>query len=363
MIRWVHRRLRAIAVVAVVLLLPAIAVLAGSSNAKAAVRNFIDIGVTGDGQGYGLISDAGEVYAYGSVQYRGNPAGFSGGIVGISVTADGQGYAAISGTGQVYAYGSVQYRGNPAGFTGGIVGISVTADGQGYAAISSAGQVYAYGSVRYWGNPAGFTGGIVGISVTADGQGYGALSSYGQVYVYGSVRYWGNGDPGSTSLSDVRSRIVSTAHAETSNASHNKENPLGSNCNFYTTALGAGTVSSICANNWRKQAWCADFARWTWGQAGAVTSGLSGGAISFKTYGVNRGTWHSGSALSGVQPGDVIGYNFTTSDPGDDHVGVVVGINSDGTVNTIDGNYSNGVTPRKITRGPAAISGYTSPVA
>jgi CHAP domain len=278
------------------------------------------------------------------------------------VTADGQGYVAISGTGQVYAYGSVQYRGNPAGFTGSIVGISVTADGQGYTAISSAGQVYAYGSVQYRGNPAGFTGNIVGISVTASGQGYGALSSYGQVYAYGAVRYWGNGDPGSTALNDVRSRIVSTARAEASNASHNKENPLGSNCNFYTTALGAGAASSACANNWRTQAWCADFARWIWGQAGAITGGLSGGAISFKSYGVNRGTWHPGATLSGVQPGDVIGYNFTTSGTGDDHVGIVVGINSDGTVSTIDGNYSNGVTPRKITRGASVISGYTSPV-
>ena len=112
MIQWVHRRLRAIAVVAVMLLLPAVAALAGSSNAKAAVRNFVDIGVTRDGQGYALISDAGEVYAYGSVQHRGNPNNFTGSIVGISVTADGQGYAAISSAGQVYAYGSVQHRGN-----------------------------------------------------------------------------------------------------------------------------------------------------------------------------------------------------------------------------------------------------------
>ena len=34
-----------------------------------------------------------------------------------------------------------------------------------------------------------------------------------------------------------------------------------------------------------------------------------------------------------------------------------------GQVSTIDGNYSNGVTPRRITRGASAISGYTSPVA
>jgi hypothetical protein len=43
---------------------------------------------------------------------HGNPTGFTGTIVGVSVTADGQGYADVSSAGQVYAYGSVMYRGN-----------------------------------------------------------------------------------------------------------------------------------------------------------------------------------------------------------------------------------------------------------
>ena len=50
------------------------------------------------------------------------------------------GYAAVASNGEVHAFGSVIQRGNPAGFTGSIVGISVTADGQGYAAVSTAGR-------------------------------------------------------------------------------------------------------------------------------------------------------------------------------------------------------------------------------
>jgi CHAP domain len=335
--------------------------------AQAAVRNFAGIGVTADGQGYAPISTAGEVYAFGSVVYRGNPSGFSGSIKGISVTADGKGYAAISSAGQVYAYGTVQHRGNPTGFSGSIVGISVTADGQGYAAISSAGQVYAYGTVQHRGNPTGFTNGIVGVSVTANGQGYAAVSGYGQVYAYGTVRYWGNGDPGSSSIDGVRSKIVSTANSQVTDTSRNVEKG-GSDCNFYTAALGA--PGTACSNGWRARAWCADFARWTWGQAGADTSSdLNGLANSFKTYGTKRGTWHDGSALSGIQPGDVIGYNFNTSGTGDDHVNIVVSVSSTGTITAIGGNQSNGVTrwtfqqgAKTINNNQEAVSGYASPV-
>jgi hypothetical protein len=167
----------------------------------------------------------------------------------------------------------------------------------------------------------------------------------------------------------VRTKIVSTANAQVTDTSRNVEKPKATDCNFYTTALGAGLASGgKCTDpTWRREAWCADFARWTWGQAGAATSGLGAGAISFKTYGTNRGTWHGGSALSGIQSGDVIGYNFNTSDPLDDHVNIVVSVSSTGTITAIGGNQSDGVTKWTFQRGATtvsgkSVSGYTSPV-
>jgi hypothetical protein len=313
----------------------------------------VGISVTADGQGYVAISSAGQVYAYGTAVYRGNPTGFTGSITGISLTADGQGYAAISSIGQVYAYGTTVYRGNPAGFTGSIVGISVTADGQGYAAISSIGQVYAYGTAVPRGNPTGFTGGIVGISLTANGQGYAAESGIGQIYAYGTVVYWGNGDPGSASVSDARSRIVAIANREQGNG----EKPAGSDCNFYTTALHTGsTAGCSVANYTRAEDWCADFAKWVWMQAGADVANLNAAAISFQS---SRGGWHSGAALSGLQVGDVVGWNFGGS-TGDDHVSVVVAINGN-TISAMDGNWGNTVGSHVFSRGAAGISGYAAP--
>ncbi|SDZ52894.1 CHAP domain-containing protein [Asanoa ishikariensis] len=314
------------------------------------------ISTTANGSGYVAVSTTGQVYAYGSVQHRGNPTGFSGSIVGVSATADGSGYAAISNTGQVYAYGSVQHRGNPVGFSGSVVGISTTADGSGYAAISSTGQVYAYGSVTYRGNPTGFTGGIAGVSVTANGAGYAAVSGTGQVYAYGTVSYWGNGDPGSTSVSGMRATVVDKARAEAANPAHNREIG-GTDCNFYSTALGVGPR---CANGWIGQAWCADFAKWIWGQSGARTNGLDAGAVSFSRY----STWRSDTSfpnLAGVQPGDVVGWRFHTGDSRNDHVGVVVAVSGD-TITTVDGNFSNMVKANTFNRTHAEISGYASPL-
>lgn len=102
-------------------------------------------------------------------------------------------------------------------------------------------------------------------------------------------------------------RIVSIARAEAANSGRNRES--GTNCNYYSGALGAG---SPCANGWRAQEWCADFARWVWGQAGARTAGLSGAAGSFAGY----GTYRSGAAASNARPATP---SSSTTTAGDTH--------------------------------------------
>ncbi|MFI5933376.1 CHAP domain-containing protein [Actinoplanes sp. NPDC051494] len=181
------------------------------------------------------------------------------------------------------------------------------------------------------------------------------LQDDGNAVVYGAghVARWASGvrNGGGGGAGD---RIASIARGEAANPGRNREN--GANCNYYSGALNVG---SRCAGGWRSEAWCADFARWVWGQAGVNTAGLTAGAISFQTYGTSHGTWHSGSALAGVQAGDVIGWNFGGS-TANDHVGVVVAVGGD-TVTTVDGNYNDRITTRTIRRGTAGVSGYTHP--
>jgi hypothetical protein len=171
------------------------------------------------------------------------------------------------------------------------------------------------------------------------------------VYAQGHVARWESGSQtGSGALGD---RIATIARTEANNPQRNRE--AGPNCNFYSGQLGQGAP---CANGWRAQPWCADFARWVWAQAGARAAGLSAGAVSFRSY----GTWVTGSHLNGVRPGDAIGYRFHTGTYENDHVGIVVSVTAT-TITTIEGNYSNSVRQLTITRGWSDISGYARPQA
>ncbi|MEP7020333.1 MAG: CHAP domain-containing protein, partial [Pseudonocardiales bacterium] len=128
-----------------------------------------------------------------------------------------------------------------------------------------------------------------------------------------------------------------------------------------STALGVGPRGH-CANGWRTEQWCADFATWVWQHAGANTSGLNPGAISFKNYGVRHGTWHTGSP----RVGDAVVFNVSGGSAS--HVGLVVSASGNSFV-MISGNTRNPNTGRddivgraNRTAGSGGVSGFASPV-
>ncbi|MFD4640845.1 FG-GAP-like repeat-containing protein [Lentzea sp. NPDC058436] len=133
-----------------------------------------------------------------------------------------------------------------------------------------------------------------------------------------------------------------------------------------TEELG-GSACSPGYNNSCGMAWCAEFARWVWKKGGVSDlQGLDGWAQSFKTYGKNKGTYHSRSSGYTPQPGDAIVFDWD-HDSGDDHpidhVAIVTSASST-RVNTIGGNQGN---PSRVRRGSyqrsnGDIDGYISPV-
>jgi hypothetical protein len=248
---------RSILMAALVALMAAMALPAAAGPVAAASRRFVGFGLTGTGDGYLMVSSAGEFYAFGSAHPWTNAVA-STGIVGVSVTGNGQGALAVSTTGQFYAYGNAHPWPNIVGSTA-IVDVAVTADGQGALAVSTTGQFYAYGNAHPWPNPAGFSsrmtsvaltgdgrglvavsntgqfyaygtanphpnltgqsGDIVKVALSADGRGLAAMSSSGQMYAYAPVQWHGNGDPGSTapaSLAELATRILNSPGIDTS---------------------------------------------------------------------------------------------------------------------------------------------------
>jgi peptidoglycan hydrolase-like protein with peptidoglycan-binding domain len=142
---------------------------------------------------------------------------------------------------------------------------------------------------------------------------------------------------------DVRARIVSAATSQLGVG----ETPPGSNC----------TPFGPC------EAWCADFATWAWRQAGVPGIGRIAWVPSLVAWGRQHGSWKPGYD-DDPQPGDMAIFSGL-------HVGLVERVLPSGAIAIIAGNTSTNDVARRGpaspanggAMGPAAISGYVSPIA
>jgi peptidoglycan hydrolase-like protein with peptidoglycan-binding domain len=142
--------------------------------------------------------------------------------------------------------------------------------------------------------------------------------------------------------SDIRSRIVAIARSQLGQG----ERPAGSNC----------TKFGPC------EEWCADFATWVWRQAGVAGIGRIAWVPDLPLWGKRHGSWKPGYR-NNPQPGDLVIFSGL-------HVGLVERVTAS-TITIIAGNTSTNNVARRgpaspangYAMGPAAISGYVSPVA
>jgi MYXO-CTERM domain-containing protein len=103
-----------------------------------------------------------------------------------------------------------------------------------------------------------------------------------------------------------------------------------------TNSLGGTSFDSSCTGNGgQPEYWCADFARWVWANVGAQnTNELTAAAGSFYVYGQNHGTLKDTPAL-----GDAVVFNYQGGGVAD-HVALVTKVNSDGTIETVSGDWN-----------------------
>jgi hypothetical protein len=131
------------------------------------------------------------------------------------------------------------------------------------------------------------------------------------------------------------------------------DNPASTNfsfdCNPYTTMVGVGASSSGCGTNSHfnvqneNEEWCADFTKWVWEQGGVTADlrTLDPAAASFYTWGEQQGQSMPTDATN-PQVGDAVVFYPAGGSVGGgyaDHVGIVVGVNSNGTVNLVNGDF------------------------
>jgi hypothetical protein len=137
---------------------------------------------------------------------------------------------------------------------------------------------------------------------------------------------------------------------------------LGKMYDSVNSAGGTGYYSSVTG-----EAWCADFAKWCWAQAGADVSGLDPGAVSFAQY---------GTLGASPQVGDAVVFGVNESTTYAQHVALVVAVDG-GSIMSIggdegtesppqnhvqeDGWYSSALGPSSYWGAGFPISGYVSP--
>ena len=124
----------------------------------------------------------------------------------------------------------------------------------------------------------------------------------------------------------------------------------GADCDPYTPMVGALSPNADgCGLNSNfnledeNEEWCSDFAKWAWQQAGVTTdmTAVDAGAGSFYDWGaaqdeplrVDAGTPVPGDAVVFFPPGAIAAPAYA------DHVGIVTGVNSGGTVNLVNGDF------------------------
>ena len=122
-------------------------------------------------------------------------------------------------------------------------------------------------------------------------------------------------------------------------------------CNPFTTLVGAGASTSGCGTDPkfkvqnRNEQWCADFTKWVWEQGGVTAdlNALTPQSATFYQWALDQGQ-HPSFDSGTPQVGDaIVFYPAADKAPNStyaDHVGIVVGVNSNGTLNLVNGDFA-----------------------
>jgi hypothetical protein len=190
----------------------------------------------------------------------------------------------------------------------------------------------------------------------------------------------------SAELMMINDRVVQSAQREMADAVRNHGTVAdGLPCSYYTGQVNG--PSARCARvgrpGWGWGQWCADFARWVWGQVGvSVGADLPAGhgrldswADSFRVYGLAKGSLTLRTVTSHTpQPGDAVVFDWDRHWSGEwedgpdrrdgtkdiDHVGIVERATTS-TIWVISGNTTNAVVRVTFSRMDTRIYAFISP--
>lgn len=153
--------------------------------------------------------------------------------------------------------------------------------------------------------------------------------------------------------SALRATIAKTALSQVGRG----DNPVvtgfgGLNCNPYSTMVagfsansdGCGYDTTFNVRN-SNENWCADFVKWVWQQSGITQdmNTLNAAASSFVQWAIDDGQTPAADSGTPAVGDAVVFYHAGAITPARyaDHVGIVVAVNADGTVDMVNGDFSS----------------------
>lgn len=213
----------------------------------------VDLVPTHDGGGYYLVSNYGRVWSYGDAANAtcsgivipgcaGAQPNWNGAdepyITGASLDPSNNGFWLVSQFGNIYAYNGAPYLGGSPG-VGNIVGMAATPSGNGYWLVGSDGGVFAYGGAGFFGSMGGkpLNGKVVGMAATNTGNGYWLAAADGGVFAFGDAQFEGRVSytppppPPPTQTSTNSSSSVSTTNTSTNKSNNAKTGGSGTSLN------------------------------------------------------------------------------------------------------------------------------------
>lgn len=120
-----------------------------------------------------------------------------------------------------------------------------------------------------------------------------------------------------------------------------------------------GTVRAISRGKW--QHWCADFVSQAYANSGGSPFGHQSSVAGILNWGQQNGRFFSAGAASQNPRALVAGDIAVWKSNGRSHVGLVTGVNPNGTFNTIEGNSGNAVRRRTHSLGGRGLTGFVRP--
>ena len=166
-------------------------------NSPATNCQTISMAPTSDGNGYGILTSFGKLFAYGDFPNDGDESSavLAQPMVGIAAHPAG-GYYFAAADGGIFSFGDAPFFGSmgahPLNLP--IVGMAATPSGKGYWLVASDGGIFSFGDAPFFGSmgaqPLNLP--IVGMAATPSGKGYWLVASDGGIFSFGDAPFFGS---------------------------------------------------------------------------------------------------------------------------------------------------------------------------